>query len=80
MKVIYEEKVPVITFVGEPDEAMFKEFKAHGIKIVYRSLNPAPEKSRTAEKFSVMALGEITDSRGFNAAFALGAEGQGRSN
>ena len=30
---------------------MFKEFKAHGIKIVYRSLNPMPENSREAEKF-----------------------------
>ena len=51
LKVIYEEKVPVVTFVGEPDEAMFKEFQAHGIKIVYRSLNPTPENSREAEKF-----------------------------
>ena len=112
LKVIYEEKVPVITFVGEPDEAMFSEFKSHGIKIVYRSLNPAPENSRMAEKFGadivvatgfdeggtlpakvigtfsivplivdsvknipVMASGGITDSRGFNAALALGAEG-----
>ena len=112
LKVIYEEKVPVITFVGEPDEAMFSEFKSHGIKIVYRSLNPTPENSRMAEKFGadiivatgfdeggtlpstvigtfsivplivdavehtpVMASGGITDSRAFNAAFALGAEG-----
>ena len=112
LKVIYEEKVPVITFVGEPDEAMFSEFKSHGIKIVYRSLNPTPENSRLAEKFGadiivatgfdeggtlpstvigtfsivpmivdsvehtpVMASGGITDSRAFNAAFALGAEG-----
>ena len=40
LKVIYEEHVPVVTFVGEPDAAMFSEFKAHGIKIVYRSLDP----------------------------------------
>ena len=51
LKVIYEEKVPVVTFVGEPDEAMFREFKEHGIKIVFRSLNPTPENSREAEKF-----------------------------
>lgn len=49
LKVIYEEKVPVVTFVGEPDAAMFKEFKDHGIKIVYRSLNPSPENTRAAE-------------------------------
>ena len=51
LKVIYEERVPVVTFVGEPDEAMFREFKAHGIKIVYRSLNPTPKNAREAEKF-----------------------------
>ena len=50
LKVIYEEKVPVVTFVGEPDVNMFNDFKAHGIKIVYRSLNPSPENSREAEK------------------------------
>lgn len=49
LKVIYEEKVPVVTFVGEPDAAMFKEFKEHGIKIVYRSLNPSPENAKAAE-------------------------------
>ena len=112
LKVIYEEHVPVVTFVGEPDAAMFSEFKAHGIKIVYRSLNPTPKNARKAEQFGadvivatgfdeggtlpgqvlgtfsivpmivdavehtpVMAAGGITDSRGFNAAIALGAEG-----
>ena len=50
LKVIYEEKVPVVTFVGEPDADMFREFKEHGIKIVYRSLNPSPKNSREAEK------------------------------
>ena len=51
LKVIYEERVPVVAFVGEPDEAMFSEFKAHGIKIVYRSLNPTPKNARETEKF-----------------------------
>ncbi len=32
LKVIYEEKVPVVTFVGEPDEKMFSDFKEHGIR------------------------------------------------
>lgn len=50
LKVIYEEKVPVVTFVGEPDADMFREFKEHGIKIVYRSLNPSPKNAREAEK------------------------------
>ena len=112
LKVIYEERVPVVTFVGEPDAKMFSEFKAHGIKIVYRSLDPTPKNAREAEKFGadiivatgfdeggtlpgkvlgtfsivplivdavehtpVMAAGGIVDSRGFNAALALGAEG-----
>ncbi len=51
LKVIYEEKIPVVTFVGEPDEKMFHEFKEHEIKIVYRSLNPTPENARLAEKY-----------------------------
>lgn len=51
LKVIYEEKVPVVTFVGEPDEKMFRDFKEHDIKIVYRSLNPTPENARLAEKY-----------------------------
>ena len=50
LKIIYEEKVPVVTFVGEPDADMFREFKEHGIKIVYRSLNPSPKNAREAEK------------------------------
>lgn len=49
LRVIYEERVPVVTFVGEPDAAMFREFKDHGIKIVYRSLNPSPENAKAAE-------------------------------
>lgn len=101
-----------MTYVGEPNEEMFKEFKDHGIKIVYRSLNPTPANARAAEAagadiivatgfdeggtlpskvmgtFSIvplivdavdhtpiMAAGGIADSRAFNAAFALGAEG-----
>ena len=49
LKVIYEEKVPVVTFVGAVHENMFKELKEHGIKIVYRSLNPSPENAKAAE-------------------------------
>ena len=50
LKVIYEEKVPVVTFVGEPNAAMFREFKEHGITIVYRSLNPSPANAKAAEE------------------------------
>lgn len=112
LKVIYEEKVPVVTFVGEVGADMFREFKERGIKIVFRTLNPSPENAKAAEDagadiivatgfdeggtlpdmilgtFSivplivdavkhtpVMAAGGIADSRTFNAAFALGAEG-----
>ena len=111
LKVIYEEKVPVVTFVGNVNAKMFAEFKERGIKIVYRPLNPSPENARAAEeagadifvatgfdeggtlpakvlgtfsivpliadavKIPVMAAGGIVDSRTFNAALALGAEG-----
>jgi enoyl-[acyl-carrier protein] reductase II len=49
LKVIYEEKVPAAVFVGEPDAAMFAELKEHGVKIIYRSLNPSPANAREAE-------------------------------
>ena len=49
LKVIYEEKVPVVTFVEEVHADIFKEFKKRGIKIVYRSLNPSPENAKAAE-------------------------------
>ena len=49
LKVIYEEKVPAVVFVGEPDAAMFAELKEHGVKIIYRSLNPSPANAREAE-------------------------------
>ena len=60
LKVIYEEKIPVVTFVGEPDEKMFHEFKEHEIKIVYRSLNPTPENARLAEKFAFVNDARVT--------------------
>ncbi len=49
LKVIYEGKVPAVVFVGEPDAAMFAELKEHGVKIIYRSLNPSPANAREAE-------------------------------
>lgn len=51
LKVIYEEKVPAVVFVGEPDEAMFAELKTHNVKIIYRSLNPSPANAREAERY-----------------------------
>lgn len=112
LKVVYEEKAPVVVVTSEPDEALFKDLKAHGVKIINRPLNPTPENAKKAEAcgadifvatgfdeggtlpdtvigtFSivpmivdavdhipVMAAGGIADSRTFNAAFALGAEG-----
>ncbi len=53
LEVIFEEGVPAVTFVGEPNRSMvrmFGEFKQRGIKIVYRSLNPTPENTRAAEE------------------------------
>ena len=49
LRVIYEERVPAVVFVGEPDEDMFRDLKAHGVRIIYRSLNPSPENARQAE-------------------------------
>ncbi|MBE6723634.1 MAG: nitronate monooxygenase [Ruminococcaceae bacterium] len=50
LKVIFEEKVPVVTFVGEPDPDLFTQFRERGIRIVYRSLNPSPENAAAAEE------------------------------
>ena len=50
MKVIYEEKVPVVTYVGIIRPQLFKEIKAHGIKLIFGSLNPNPEEAKEAEK------------------------------
>jgi enoyl-[acyl-carrier protein] reductase II len=53
LDVIFEEEVPVVTFVGESNKSMirmFGQFKERGIKIVYRSLNPTPENTRAAEE------------------------------
>ena len=111
-KFIVEEKVPVVTCIGDVKKELFDETNAHDFKIVYRSLNPSPAEAEFAEEcgadivvatgfdgggtlpnmtlgtFSivpllvdavksvpVMAAGGIHDSRSFNAALALGAEG-----
>ena len=50
LKVIFEEKVPVVTYVGDVKKELFDEIKAHGIKIVYRSLNPSPAEAAFAEE------------------------------
>ena len=50
LKVVYEEHVPVVTYVGEVDEAIFKDLKGWGCKIVYRSLTPSAANARMAEK------------------------------
>ena len=50
LKVIYEERVPVVTYVGGIREALFKELKEHDIKIIFRSLNPDPEEAKEAER------------------------------
>ena len=50
LKVIYEEKVPVVTYVGGIREVLIRELKEHDIKIIYRSLNPSPDEAREAER------------------------------
>lgn len=50
LKVIYEEKVPVVTYVGAVDPALFAELKEHGVKIIYRPSNSTPEVMQKAEK------------------------------
>lgn len=50
LKVIHEEHVPVVTYVGEVDEEIFTDLKGWGCKIVYRSLTPSAANARMAEK------------------------------
>ena len=50
LKVIFEEKVPVVTYVGDVKKEPFGEIKSQGIKIVYRSLNPSPAEAAFAEE------------------------------
>ena len=50
LKVIFEEKVPVVTYVGDMKKELFGEIKSHGIRIVYRSLNPSPAEAAFAEE------------------------------
>ncbi|MBQ4200571.1 MAG: nitronate monooxygenase [Kiritimatiellae bacterium] len=50
LKVIFEEKVPVVTYVGDVKKELFDEIKSHSIKIVYRSLNPSPAEAAFAEE------------------------------
>lgn len=51
LKVIYEEKVPVVTYVGGIRPELFADLKKHGIKIIFRSLNPDPNEAKEAEKY-----------------------------
>ena len=51
LKVIYEEKVPVVTYVGGIKPGLFSELKEHGIKIIFRSLNPSPDEAQKAEQY-----------------------------
>lgn len=51
LKVIYEEKVPVVTYVGGIRPELFAELKEHDIKIIFRSLNPDPDEAREAVKY-----------------------------
>lgn len=50
LKVIYEEKVPVATYVGEVSPKLFEDRKSHDVIIIYRPLNPSPENAHAAEK------------------------------
>ena len=50
LKVIFEEKVPVVTYVGDVKKELFDEIKSHSIKFVYRSLNPSPAEAAFAEE------------------------------
>ncbi len=53
LKAIYEEKVPIVTYVGGIREALFGELKEHDIKIIFRSLNPDPEEAKEAERSQI---------------------------
>lgn len=76
LEVIFEEEVPVVTFVGEPNvqmKEMFGQFKERGIKIVYRSLNPTPVNTRVAEEYGA----DIIVATGFDEGGTLPAKSLG---
>ena len=50
LKMMYEEKVPVATYVGDVVPAIFEDLKKHDVKIIYRPLNPTVESVQAAEK------------------------------
>ena len=50
IEVVYEEKVPVVTYVGVIRPKLFRELKDRGIKIIFRSLNPEPAEAAYAEE------------------------------
>lgn len=112
LQAMYDEGLTCAIYVGPPDADFFCDMHDHGMKVIYRGLNPSVEDAIAAEKagadiiiatgtdeggtlssmvigtFSVVpmivdavkdvpvvAVGGIADCRGFNAAFAPGAEG-----
>lgn len=50
LEVMFEEKVPCAVYIGPPDAEMFGEMHEHGMKVIYRGLNPSAENARAAEE------------------------------
>ncbi|WP_037284215.1 NAD(P)H-dependent flavin oxidoreductase [Saccharibacillus sacchari] len=53
IKIVIEEKVPVVLINDVLDERIFKPLKENGIKIVYRPITPTIQNARAAEEFGV---------------------------
>ncbi|AXQ77885.1 nitronate monooxygenase [Streptococcus chenjunshii] len=51
LKVITEEHVPAVSYVGKANKEIFDLLKAHGIKIIFRDLEPSAESAQTAELY-----------------------------
>lgn len=50
LKMIFEEQVPVATYVGDVVPKIFEDLKKHDVKIIYRPLNPTVEAVQAAEQ------------------------------
>lgn len=56
LKVLYEEKVPVVSYVGDIYPKLFEDILNHGIKIIYRDLNPNVKSAQLAEKLGASVV------------------------
>ncbi|MFD1456597.1 NAD(P)H-dependent flavin oxidoreductase [Levilactobacillus lanxiensis] len=56
LKVLYEEKVPAVSYVGDIYPEVFDDLVRHGIKVIYRDLNPNVASAQMAEAHGATAI------------------------